>query len=623
MGDRELDSNGESWRLEELVVVLWAYNRAGSRPHELYEIAEEAAQTLNRSSGEVFLRLRQLAHCYPKSRASGLLVPQAEGSFELSARLDAYLNESPQTLQMIQHIVDSYRGRRRDPSLYENRRELLKNLASKYALSLTQPGQITTTSGRAASLPGGDFPGHGGFTQVTDQLRRWHRFPKQVSELWSSRPFDPQSLAALAQEARALQLRVSALKATPPPDPQAFEKARSAWEAAGRDAGQLDKASIKLLCQHPSTALDPEWISSLLKADKLPMRRTWFEGLISAYLSRWRSMEDPDAVEKSLLELVDKIAATQRWGGTLKEETLPVIGPDAPEKLLSTVSAPLTDWEVLIERWCLSRTEGLGPVILEKAIRRWYKTWVQLNAPQKGAQRLTELRAALRTLTRESGIRQACFQATITDLILSGLASQHIEIREELIFFVLKHPRLGDPRIKGHLWAGMGPAKARLISWMAQKDLRLFYDYVVSNDRDDQGRKAFWVNYLEHVVDFRLVLSQDDKERLEDRLDEHGVSFAEMEGSNQVSAFILRFPSRIDQTDLVCVEFSKSGNSLYIYDSDVFEHEVARMDARYFRAVHGPRNLKNMNEAKARIRHTSGWQSNASGYLNSHGIRSS
>ena len=93
-----------------------------------------------------------------------------------------------------------------------------------------------------------------------------------------------------------------------------------------------------------------------------------------------------------------------------------------------------------------------------------------------------------------------------------------------------------------------------------------------------------------------------------------------MEGGNKPSAFILRFRSDQSDDDLVCVEFSRTNNSLYVYDASSFEAGVGRMDAHSFRIGSEPRNLKNKEYAKATKAHLGSWQQDVAQYLKIHGI---
>jgi hypothetical protein len=116
------------------------------------------------------------------------------------------------------------------------------------------------------------------------------------------------------------------------------------------------------------------------------------------------------------------------------------------------------------------------------------------------------------------------------------------------------------------------------------------------------------------------VLAEDDRYRLDDALGDGKFQFASMEGNGKVSAFILRFRTGQSADDLVCVEFSRTGNSLYAYDASSFEAGVGPLDAHSFRIGSEPRNLKNREYCKATQRHAGFWQGDVAQYLKLHGI---
>lgn len=596
--------NERPWKQVELLVALWTYRRISLNLARMPEVAQEAADLLNRPLGELYTRLKQISFILPQPGMRQLFHPLADGSSALLLRLDSYREDSPQNRQRLEDVVAAFRAMGARPSIAP--------VTPISALEAVVAGPLTA------------FPAisdQAGLGKLAAQLQRWQRWPSEMKDLWCSRPFDSRNLATLARDTSAMERSVTALAAVKPPDPQELARAIRAWQSAEGDALRLDRRTIKVLCQHTDTALDPGWVTALFRAGGLPVRRAWFEALLSAYLARWRTMAQPEALEEALRGLVQKAAAGQRWAANLKEDVFPLLGAEAPERLLAGAADPLAAWEPVIERWSLARTHGLGAVVLERALRKWCGDWLAGYGFPELQARLDNLASGLSLLTRESGLAQGVFTATVSDLILAGPAARHPEIREALIHFALRHPRLGDPRVKAHLWVAMPSAKARLIGWMAQKDLRLFYDYVVADGQDAQGRKVFWNRFLDQVTNFRLVLEENDRDRLVDRLAEHGVSYAVMEGPNQVSAFILRFDSRLDQSGLVCVEFSRSGNSLYFYDPQTFEREVARMDAKTFRASPGIRNLKDQFQNKHRLPHIANWQWKATEYLQQHGIK--
>jgi hypothetical protein len=405
-----------------------------------------------------------------------------------------------------------------------------------------------------------------------------------------------------------------------PPDSLQFVKARSRWEDNHQDAAILERREIRCLCQHPDTALLPAWVDALVRLTAFRVRRSWIEYLLGHYLGQWRSMANPDALEASLLTLVSRLPAQDAWVVELAAQAHALIGPDAPKRLVAALPDPLHGWEGLLVHWELSREAGLGRAIVQEALRAWEARW-RVQRPELSIQEAgAELTNAFDGLLREPSLPNEDLCRVVSNLILSEWAKGEPEIREQLVELVLRHPQLGDPRDKKHQWYPMAQARDQFISWMARKDLRIFYDTVVADNADAQGRKAFWLHYVDRVADFRLVLSEDDAIRLSATPSDPPMQFAKMEGPNRTSAFILRFKSEKQADDLICVEFSKTGNSLYVYDASSFEAGVASMKALSFRAGSEPRDLKNREYCKWRKAHLGDWQWEVKWFLKENGI---
>jgi len=470
------------------------------------------------------------------------------------------------------------------------------------------------------ALSAGPWKKEPAFKRAGERLGSLQAFPLILKATWCARPLPTDSLNALAEAAKELDVRTSRMKVPPPPDPKAFEKAVAHWEDAERDASKLDRREVRCLCLHAETAVSPGWVEALARAKGLKLRRSWIEYLLGHYLGLWRTMPQPEQLEAALRNLLDHLPSHETWAQELSRNARILIGPDVPKRLLKDVPNVLTGWEDVLHQWELSREVGLGCALMLEALRAWEATWRTTRPNMPVANALVELRSAFQRLLREPGIPSEILCRVVSSLILSEWAKNESEMREHLVELVLHHPRLGDPRKEKQHWYPMVQARDRLISWMARKDLRLFYDSVVADHSDDQGRKAFWLRYVEKVSDFRLVLCAEDILRLKAALGTNPIQYATMEGTNKPSAFILRFNSKQNGEDLVCVEFSKTGNSLYVFDATAFETGVGRMDARSFRIGAEPRNLKNREYCKTSIRHAGNWQYDVADFLRQHGI---
>lgn len=435
---------------------------------------------------------------------------------------------------------------------------------------------------------------------------------------WPGSDFDAQkAVEPLKVAAEALRLRVKGLAAPEPLDPMAVEKALDSWRNAA-SIQAISLQNLRLLCRCPETALHPEFLHALVGHPLLLKRRSWVESLLSVYFQAWRPESRPEAIEQALREVVSRFPEGVLWLEEVRAEDCAVIGPDAPRSILRRLKMLPAGLPECLRLWGLDAHAGLGRAIAEAALSAWGGSFRRRNASEKSALALEELRIALYELFPCASQGQVFYQV-VEDLVLSEWSHRSLAVRDEIMKWALEHPSLGDPRRNLGAWHPIPAARAKVISWMARQDLTFFYDSIVPSFQDDQGRKAFWLQFVDQVHDFQLVLAEGDREKVDPEVRKRG-GFSEIDGRSSPSAFLLRFKGQNAGEDLVCVEFSRSGNALFIYAFDDFEDSVGSMRARRFRVTGHPMNLK-MGNFIERKTHQGDWQSDIRWFLNRKGIR--
>lgn len=438
----------------------------------------------------------------------------------------------------------------------------------------------------------------------------------------TTRPISGEDLQLLGNTAVELDRKTLGLRTPVPPDPQEAQRAFDIWVKHGKVLSALTARQIRILSQFPVCALDQAWIIGLLQVPHQYLRRSWLEYLLSSYLARWREFPNPTEFEANLGSLFLAYARNGPSAQKFVSRLTPLLGPDADVRLLQACADPLQVREDVLRTWALSPLTGLGKALLSQALRQWCNRWKLPFSRERELEYWNQLNQAATTLLDAPEIENELFMEAISSIILSEWPANALHLRERLIEICLHHPRLGDPRRQLANWVLAHEAQRRLISWMAQKDLKFFYDKVVSDRNDDQGRKAFWLNYVGSVADFQLVLNDEDGPRLKAELGKSLISHSRMDGRGKPSAFLLRFRSDSMREDIVCVEFSRSGNSLYVYDTSSFELGIGKMAAITFRIGSEPRNLKNREFIKCEpIPHQGNWQNRVNIYLHSLGVR--
>lgn len=615
------------WSAKACALAIWAYDRLDlDRSLKEEQVCHEIAGKLGRHPTDVRTLIRSVAACDLRPPS---MKPVLEDQ-EVRGKLRLYFSEYWQDRESARaRIQEQWFGTAASTSQGEEARKVLRTLAlgtpppspspAKESIRFDPKAWGQWQSLRSGS-PGGTPAVGGPLLQSQKRIGALRALPLQFRAAWVAQPFPEEALRPLADAIREVIQRTSRLRMPPPPDPQAFQKAREKWKSAKAGSVPLDRRDIRCLCQQVETALSPAWVLYLVHAESIKLRRIWVESLLAHYLAHWRTMESPDALESALRHLLRRLPEGETWATELIQEAFNLIGPEVPQRLVKALPHPLRGLEGLLQRWALSREVGLGHAVLLEVLRSWEQSYRAPQIHRPVGEVAADLREGFQGILLEPGIPEETFCSIVSTLVLAEWVRAHAELRDCLLEEILAHPRLGDPRLKKHHWYSMPMARDRVISWMARKDLRLFYDSVVSDYADDQGRKAFWLNYVDQVSDFRLVLAEDDRYRLEEALGEGKFQFASMEGNGKVSAFILRFRTGQSADDLVCVEFSRTGNSLYAYDASSFEAGVGRLDAHSFRIGSEPRNLKNREYCKATQRHAGYWQGDVAQYLKLHGI---
>ena len=210
-------------------------------------------------------------------------------------------------------------------------------------------------------------------------------------------------------------------------------------------------------------------------------------------------------------------------------------------------------------------------------------------------------------------------------LLLFGKTSELTANKQNILRKILLQSKYyGDPRIYPANWEGGIDKEARriFISWLAKEDLEFFFNVVFYDKLDEHGRKIFWQQYIKsrELQYSKVILSNEDashpkiREAIKDGR-EFATFKASMDGS---SCFILVFDSA------TIVEFSQTGNALYIYDN---KESGIRADKMKYGSV-GELKKSNVKEytndmsypdleyyGAIRIRHIDRWQRKTKEYL--------
>jgi hypothetical protein len=331
---------------------------------------------------------------------------------------------------------------------------------------------------------------------------------------------------------------------------------------------------------------------------------------------------DPDRLEQVLRTASRQPCAGKGW--------LSLCGTHGPEIFSAHANAFLarnafdrkTPVDAELARWSLDGHSQLREATVDAAIEEWLRRYLVPLESMADARAITELKILFEELLPIAGASSAQFHDAVGKVVLSKRATAAGAVQDALQTWVVKSGRLGDPRHPRNLpkWNLVNPeAVRRFKSWLAKGDLLFFFEFVIPDGQDPHGRKPFWLQYIGQVEDSRVMLCAKDRERLE-RTSREQFSFGKVTDSFEVSAFLMRF--RAKYGEIIVVEFSKSGNRVYIHAAGQFEQHLGSLRSAEFR-VGSERGLKHVTNLARFTHHPPGqWQRDVRAYLaGEHGIR--
>lgn len=405
------------------------------------------------------------------------------------------------------------------------------------------------------------------------------------------------------------------------PDLVSIQGARRKWLSAGGDLTGLNSREIRVLCWDPETALDPAFAVGLTHHPEFRRRRIWIEGVMSAYFSTWRQMTAPEKIETLLRDAIPRYGGVGEWMARCRNHADEVFSGRAAQFLARRTRSESKQVHETLKEWNLSHSAGLGPAVAVAVVDDWTMCFKRDAARISGDQALQRLRELTERLLTFPTITNEVLGKVISDVLISEKVRSWENVQRFLKGYILKHPRLGDPRlpINAAKWNIVSTeGRQRFVSWLAQDDLVFFFDFVIPDRNDPHDRKAFWLQYLDYVEDSRVALSSSDRYRLRS-LTNGALTYANITDSVDVSAFLMRFRGR---EEFVVVEFSKPGNAVYIHASAEFARVLGTLRRTEFRigsegGLKHPSRLTKFNHVQPNQK----WQAEVRNFLALMGVR--
>jgi len=400
--------------------------------------------------------------------------------------------------------------------------------------------------------------------------------------------------------------------------PATLEAAREAWAAYGADLQGVGERNVRILCADHETATTPDFVGALARANVLAEKPRWRDAMVRSYFHAWRAMAEPEGLE-SLLR--DAVARSRR--GTARFETLRAAAPQLFSPSAATVVADRAvrtgrSLDELLPEIGASRTGGFGREVAGEVLVRWADAFRADGATLAEPVLLERFRTEAPVRLGDAHVPATALGRAVDALVTWPRAGIVESFRQELENTLVRHPRLGDPRLlhsRGN-WDVCPEARDVVVRWLSRRDLAFFFEFVMEDNEDPHGRREFWSRYIDQVMDSTVALCARDAVRLRVQVQDR-IAHASVTGTRDVSAFLMRFAAA---RHLLFVEFSQSGNALYVLDLRRFEKGLPfGMRAPSFDLRE---DLKGESYENSFVHHpTPAWQEEVADYLRGFGIR--
>ena len=402
------------------------------------------------------------------------------------------------------------------------------------------------------------------------------------------------------------------------PSHSVLADARSTWATSRGRIEQLSARQVRALCWDPETVADQRFTRAVQHHPDLSQNRRWIEGLLACYLARWRTMPEPHILEEVLRGAIGQFNGRSEQLERYRPIAREFFSQHAATCLATQLNAEQASISKFFEQWRLDRASGFGEAVANATVENWTDRFGADKQTLRGSAAMQRLRQLLDNLLTSDIVGPHATARSISALILWDQAEQDPAIQDALRSFLLDDRRFRDPRLpnRSSMWDLCSPeARQRVIGWLAKGDLLFFFEFVIQED--PHGRRPFWLRYIDRAIDAHVALSEDDEYRLRANVKEK-LSYSRVVGGQATSAFLMRF--RGTGPDILCIEFSKSGNALYVHDADAF---VQRFGSIRRGAFELSADLKNKSTCLHRHSHIGYWQSTVQAFLARHGVRPS
>jgi len=460
--------------------------------------------------------------------------------------------------------------------------------------------------------------------QIHDGLQRLTLDLTELKNSLLSVPVDPEPyVRQLAHTIQALEMKSD--RVSSPKPPLDAEEVWARWRMVSHNLEELDAREIRTLCVSPKTAMRPRLITAL-NANSDALRR-WinFNGFVQAYFGQWRTMENPEAVEKLIQDLLsDGRISRKSKILDLWRRSFFLFSPEASRRIGKAIFKDHKSVKQCCAEYCIDPSGCLASSAHEYAAAAATEELVMRDSRIGQDVVLKELQWISDQLLTPS-LKPDAYRHAVSKLIVSRMAESMPSFQSAIVGLVHADERLGDPRLAycASNWRTVSEARERFLAWLAKETLQFFFDTLVPRNDTNRRRAEFWLEYAKKqgkIKDFQVAVSEEDRPKIRASRAKTIPSYSSIRGG-KASAFLMVFEGW-NHKEYIVIEFSETGHAAYIYERDIFEASGAKIRSNSFDMSE---DLRRMNDAQDRIVHRvetrERWETKARRKLADLGIR--
>jgi EH_Signature domain len=460
--------------------------------------------------------------------------------------------------------------------------------------------------------------------QLRDGLDRLTLDLAELREAMMSRPVDP--VPYLRQLNKVVEvLEAKSEKVSSPKPPLDAEEVWARWRAVNYDLTKLDAREVRTLCVSPKTAMKARLIGALTTYPDALTRWINFNGFVQAYFAQWRTMDEPQTVERLIRNMLGNGRILRSSKNLDRWRRSPFLfSPEASRRIGEVIIRDRKPVKQCCAEYCIESTSALVIAAHEQATNVAVAELIQRDVRVGQETALKELQWISENLLT-TALSSDAYRQGMSKLIVSRLAEGMPLFQSAVVSLVHADERLGDPRLAycAPNWRTVHPeAIEKLLAWLAKDTLQFFFETLVPRNDSNRRRAEFWLEYAKKqgkIKDFQVAVSEDDRPKILASRAKTVPTYSTISGG-KASAFLMVFEGY--GVNYVVIEFSETGHAAYIYALKVFEASGATIRSRSFDMR---KDLKRMDDAEDRILHMvdtrERWENKARRRLAELGIR--